>query len=93
MIILKIIKIGALWCSACLVTNNALDKYIKENSDVELITLDYDFDEEEVKKYDPGEVLPVLIFEVDGKEVLRLKGEKNYDDIIKAVGDLNEKNN
>ena len=74
-------------------TNNALDKYIKENSDVELITLDYDFDEEEVKKYDPGEVLPVLIFEVDGKEVLRLKGEKNYDDIIKAVGDLNEKNN
>lgn len=88
---MKIIKIGALWCSACLVTNNALDKYIKENEDITLETLDYDFDEEEVKKYEPGEVLPVLIFEEDGKEVLRLKGEKTYEDIIKAVGDLNEK--
>lgn len=88
---MRIIKIGALWCSACLVTNNALDKYIKENENVILETLDYDFDEEEVKKYEPGEVLPVLIFEKDGKEVLRLKGEKTYEDIIKAVGDLNEK--
>ena len=26
------------------------------------------------------------------KEVLRLKGEKTYKDIVKAVGDLNEKN-
>lgn len=90
---MKIIKIGALWCSACLVTNNALDKYIKENNDIELITLDYDFDEEEVKKYEPGEVLPVLIFEKDDKEILRLKGEKTYNDIVKAVGDLDEENN
>ena len=90
---MKIIKIGALWCSACLVTNNALDKYIKENEDIELETLDYDFDEEEVKKYSPGEVLPVLIFEKDGKEVLRLKGEKTLEDIKKAVGELNEKDN
>lgn len=90
---MKIIKIGALWCSACLVTNNALDKYIKENEDIELETLDYDFDEEEVKKYTPGEVLPVLIFEKDGKEVLRLKGEKTLEDIKKAVGELNEKDN
>ena len=85
---MKIIKIGALWCSACLVTNKALDKYIKENSNIELVALDYDFDEEDVKKYEPGEVLPVLIFEKDGKEVLRLKGEKTYDDIIEAVGDI-----
>ena len=90
---MKIIKIGALWCSACLVTNKALDKYIKENNDIELITLDYDFDEEEVNKYSPGEVLPVIIFEKDGKEILRLKGEKTYDDIIKAVGDLDEEIN
>lgn len=90
---MKIIKIGALWCSACLVTNNALDKFIKENKNIELETLDYDFDEEEVKKYEPGEVLPVLIFFKDNKEVLRLKGEKTYNDIVKAVGDLNEKSN
>lgn len=85
---MKIVKIGALWCSACLVTNNALDKYLKENPDITLETLDYDFDEEEVEKYSPGNVLPVLIFEEEGKEVLRINGEKTYDDIIKAVGEI-----
>ena len=88
---MKIIKIGALWCSACLVTNNALDKIIKNNKDIELINLDYDFDEEEVEKYSPGKVLPVLIFEKDGKEVCRLNGEKNEKEILKVVGELNEK--
>ena len=87
---MKIVKIGALWCSACLVTNNALEKFIKENKNFELVTLDYDFDEEEVSKYSPGKVLPVIIFEKDGKEVLRLNGEKNYDEIVKAVGEINE---
>lgn len=85
---MRIIKIGALWCSACLITNNALNRYIDENKNIELITLDYDFDEEEVDKYNPGKVLPVLIFEKDGKEVLRLNGEKTYEDIVKAVGDI-----
>ena len=84
---MKIIKIGALWCSACLITNNALNRYIEENKDIELITLDYDFDEE-VSKYNPGKVLPVLIFEEDGKEILRLNGEKTYEDIVKAVGEV-----
>ena len=90
---MKIIKIGALWCSACLLTNKALDKYIKENENIELINLDYDFDEEEVSKYSPGQVLPVIIFEKDGEEILRLNGEKSYDDIIEAVGGLNEEIN
>ena len=85
---MRIIKIGALWCSACLVTNNALNKILKEHDNIELINLDYDFDEDEVQKYSPGEVLPVLIFEKDGQEVTRLKGEKNYDEIMDVVGEL-----
>ncbi len=85
---MKIIKISALWCPACLITNKALDKYLNENKDIEIVNLDYDFDEEEVKKYNVGTILPVLIFEKDNKEVLRLIGEKNYDEIKKAVGEL-----
>ncbi len=85
---MKIIKVGALWCSACLITNKALDKIIKENKDIELVTLDYDFDEEIVKKYNVGNVLPVLIFEKDDKEILRLSGEKTYEEIVKAVGEV-----
>lgn len=85
---MKIIKISALWCPACLITNKALDKYLNENKDIEIVNLDYDFDEEDVKKYNVGTILPVLIFEKDNKEVLRLIGEKNYDEIKKAVGEL-----
>lgn len=85
---MKIIKISALWCPACLITTKALDKFIEENESVEVLNLDYDFDEDEVKKYDVGKVLPVLIFEKDGIEVLRLVGEKNYSEIKKLVGDL-----
>lgn len=87
-IFVKIIKISALWCPACLITNKAIDKFISENKDIELISLDYDFDEEVVKKYDVGTTLPVLIFEKDNKELCRIIGEKNYDDIVKAVGEL-----
>lgn len=77
---MKIIKIGAMWCPACLITNNALDKINKEYN-VEIDSLDYDFDEEEVSKYNVGETLPVLVFIKDGKEVDRLIGEKEYKDI------------
>ncbi len=87
-IYVKIIKISALWCPACLITNKALDKFINENKDIELINLDYDFDEDEVKKYNVGTTLPVLIFEKNNKELFRLIGEKNYNEIVKAVGDF-----
>ena len=77
---MKIIKIGAMWCPACLITNNALDK-INKDYNIEIDSLDYDFDEEEVSKYNVGETLPVLVFIKDGKEVDRLIGEKEYKDI------------
>ena len=85
---MKLIKISALLCPACLITNKAVNKLIEEDKNIELISLDYDFDEEEVKKYNVGKILPVLIFEKDNKEVLRLNGEKNYEEIKKAVGEI-----
>lgn len=84
---MKIIKISALWCPACLITNKAIDK-IKEEQNIEVENLDYDFDEDEVKKYNVGTTLPVLIFMDHGKELFRLIGEKNYEEIMKAVGDV-----
>lgn len=86
---MKIIKIGALWCPACLITNNALDK-INKNYDVEIVSLDYDFDEEEVSKYNVGETLPELIFIKDDKEVKRLIGEKDYKDIEEVLKEYEE---
>ena len=91
---MKIVKISAIWCGACLIMNKVWNKL--KDKDIELIELDYDMDEEEVKKYNPGDRLPVFIVFNGDKEVLRLTGEFSYDEFInklKEVGVLLEKNN
>ncbi len=75
---MKIIKISALWCPGCLIMNG-ITKKICEEYNIEILELDYDFDEEKVKQYNVGSILPVLIFEQNGKEVLRIIGEKSYE--------------
>ncbi len=84
---MKVIKINAIWCSACLVMNNNWNKVLKEK-DIETISLDYDVDEEEVEKYDVGEILPVFIFYKDDKEIYRFSGEKSYKELINLVEEL-----
>ena len=87
---MKIIKIGALWCPGCLVIRKSIDK-IKENySDIEIKELDLDFDEEEVKAYNVGDVLPVLIFYKDGEEYKRLTGESNYEEIESVINEIKD---
>ncbi len=91
---MKIVKISAIWCGACLIMNKVWNKL--KDKDIELIELDYDMDEEEVKKYNPGDILPVFIVFDGEKEVLRLTGEFSYDEFInklKEVGVLLEENN
>lgn len=91
---MKIVKISAIWCGACLIMNKVWNKL--KDKDIELIELDYDMDEEEVKKYNPGDILPVFIVFNGEKEVLRLTGEFSYDEFInklKEVGVLLEENN
>ena len=79
---MKIIKISALWCPACIITNNALTK-LKDNYNFELEELDYDFDD--IESYKVGDILPVLIFVKDDEEVERLIGEKDYKEIEEVM--------
>ena len=77
---MKIIKISAIWCGACLITNKVWNE-LKNNYEFESIEYDYDMDEEEVLKLNPGKVLPVFIFYKDNVEVKRLVGEVSYKDL------------
>ena len=86
---MKVIKIGALWCPACLIVNNSLEK-IKKEYDIEIENIDYDFDEEKVKEFNVGDTLPVLVFIKDDKEVDRLIGEKTYDEIRGVINKYEE---
>ena len=81
---MKVIKITALWCSGCLVMNKTWNEVLKQR-DVETVNLDYDMDEEEVMKYNPGKILPVFIFFKDDKEITRVVGEKKVDEMIQII--------
>lgn len=79
---MKIIKVGALWCPACIITNNSLNK-LKDKYNFKLEELDYDFDD--IEKYNIGETLPVLVFIKNEEEVFRLIGEKTDRDIEEVL--------
>ncbi len=92
---MKLIKIGAIWCSGCLVMNKVWNKLIKEyNFSYE--TFDIDMDEDEVEKYNVGEKLPVFIVMENDEEIKRFIGEYSYSDMVnnlREVGLLNEESN
>ncbi len=77
---MKIVKISAIWCGACLIINKDWKRF-KEKYQFEAVELDYDIDEDEVQKYFPGDVLPVFIFFSSSKEVARLVGEVSFEDL------------
>ena len=80
----ELIVISAVWCPSCLVYKKYLKK-IKEEYNIDYMVLDYDFDEDEVKPYEVGKKLPVMIVEENNKETSRLIGEKSYDEIIEFL--------
>ncbi len=85
---MKIIKVGAMWCPSCIITNKYW-KEIKSNySDIEFIDLDIDFDSSEVEKYNVGDKLPVVIIFDGDKEVKRIIGEKKKEEMLKEIGDV-----
>lgn len=92
---MKIVKISAIWCGACLVMNKVWNS-LKKNYKFEALEFDLDMDEEEVSKYNSGDKLPVFIVYDNDKEILRLTGEFYEEDLIsklEEVGVVLEKNN
>lgn len=86
---MKVVKINAIWCSGCLVMNK-IWKNILKSKNIETINLDYDMDEDEVKKYNVGDILPVFIFYKDDKEVRRIVGETSEEELLKIIEEVGE---
>lgn len=84
---MKLLRISASWCTSCIITykdfKNIISKY---NCDFE--ELDFDMDEEKIKEYNIGNILPVIIVYKDSKEVARIIGEKKEKDISKVLDEL-----
>ena len=84
---MKIVKINAMWCSACISMHKIWKEIEIKYPEIEIVSYDYDIDEDEVKKYNVGEVLPVAIFYNNEEELTRLNGEKT----LKEIEDVIEK--
>ena len=82
---MKIVRISAMWCSGCLVMKKIWKALEQKYSDIEYIDLDYDYDEEEVKKYNVGKIVPINIFYKEDKEIERLVGEKSIDEVEEVI--------
>ena len=61
---MKYIIVSALWCPACIITNNAMDKIIDEKH-IDVTRLDYDFDD--ISKYNVERTIPEIIIYKDNK--------------------------
>lgn len=86
---MKIIKVGAMWCPACIITNKFWKEIKNKYSNIEFVDLDLDMDEDEVKKFNIGKILPeIIIFDNNNNEVKRIIGEKKQIEIEKEIGDL-----
>ena len=92
---MKVVKIGAIWCGGCLLMNKVWRKLL-DNYSFDYVELDLDMDEDEAKKYNPGDKLPIFIVLDNEKEIDRFIGEFSYEELkskFEDVGVVNEKNN
>jgi len=83
---MKIIKIGASWCSGCIIMKKRFEEIEKQRT---FESEYYDFDIYEdmlVEKYNIGDKLPIFIFVNDkDEEIKRLIGEPTIEEIIKVL--------
>lgn len=83
---MEIIRISAIWCTSCIITNKDYNKIKEKYNNFKYTELDYDTDD--IEKYNPGEILPIIIILKDGEEIGRVVGEKNYKEIENKLIEL-----
>lgn len=79
---MKIIRIGAIWCSSCLVMKSRMQEFEKDFS-IEWISVEYDNAQEYLEKYSIEEdILPIYIREDNGSILV---GEKTKKEILEFL--------
>lgn len=85
---MKIVRLTALWCPACIVMHQMWQELEQLYPDIEFIKYDIDIDEEMADYYDNPTILPLIVFYRNEQELLKVNGEKNKKELIKIIEDL-----
>ena len=80
---MKLVRISSTWCVSCIIMNKLWNELKETYKDLEYEEFDYDMDD--VEKYNVGNILPVIIIYKDDKEIKRIIGEKNKKDLFNEV--------
>jgi len=82
---MRILRISAIWCPACIIMRPIYDEVVKKYNFVSE-ELDYDFDEDKVKELNVGTKLPVaIIYDDENNELTRIFGEKKLTEVEKII--------
>lgn len=83
---MKILKFNAIWCSGCIVMKKIMKEIEELYPNIKIESYDYDMDQDLVKKWNIGEIIPVLVFvDEQENEIGRLIGEKRKSEVIKEI--------
>jgi len=89
---MKILKFGAVWCAGCLVMKPRWKEIEEENPWLKTEYHDFDQDKDFVQKYNINKTLPTFVFlDKDEKEILRLNGEVDKDELLRIIKENKEK--
>jgi len=82
---MKILKFGAIWCKECLVMRPRWAEIEKEIP--ELVTEYFDADENPdiLERYNVKDIPAFIFLDKDDKELLRLKGTIEKDELMKVI--------
>ncbi len=82
---MNLVRISAMWCPSCIKMNKYFKEIEEKYADLNITTYDLDMDQEDVKKYNVGNILPVIILFRGEKEIARLVGEKTIDQLVDFI--------
>lgn len=84
---MKVLKIGAVWCSGCLVMRPRWEEIEKNHPWLKTEYYDYDQDKEVVEKYqiESGRLPEFIFLDKNGQEFLRLHGEPSKERLVKII--------
>lgn len=90
---MKVLKIGAVWCSGCVVMRPIWKKIEAENPWLQTEYYEYDESPEIIKKYGlESGALPTFIFlDKSGNEITRIGGEIEESKVLEIIEQNKEK--